>query len=630
MKPSILFLLLILGFLVISCQKEDNEKRPLGNLEVIVTNEFGQAIAGAKVEFDQLSAFTGLDGKFTCNLPAKNYIVSASMESFLTAVKQVTISENDTAILNFVLMAGNVYLKLSDSVLYSKPDHSIFQLQVSSNAGWLLENHSNWITCTKSGGQGNEIVEIDIPNNPGDSSRTDSILVVSGSVKKKLIVHQSVAIRLLQCKGKTGNILKGVKDSVLLLFNKPVNIKIIKSTYEYCFDPTPIHYSRNNCAITFDYSCAELGGEYPFTIEVTDNESNSLRKDIMVPFYSARKRMDGYISDFVLINNDKELLVSAFAPNRIFRYSIEDDSILQSYDLSSIISPLKISYNPYDSKLYIMGADPDAAFSEYTTFNKPDVYTLDPVTGEINLAFTVQPDQFDHPQSPAIIPYQLAFTGSGLGIILLKANGSDALRWKLIDCAKNDSIYNYPGYTGTVDDYYWFNSVHSNFDYTKIFMTKPYSSCQYGIFDASSRQVSLLSPSSSTAGFKITASRKSDRFYARQLYDQFIIDLNGNISSITYLDSRHNGNADFCYETGHDNLIFLCEQISFDVPPEPNQFYILDYNDGNILKSCDLLDGFLDFSTTIDGQYAVASKVNFDYSSSIYVFSKNDLWGSDR
>jgi hypothetical protein len=262
--------------------------------------------------------------------------------------------------------------------------------------------------------------------------------------------------------------------------------------------------------------------------------------------------------------------------------------------------------------------DPNAEY-RYTGMNRPDVYGLNYHTGEISLAFTVAPDEKDHPSSPANIPYAIGFTKIGLGVVLLQANGSSALRWKIIDSSKNDSIYTYLHYdNSTVTEYTNFHNVYMNFDQSKLFLMQPEGSVNYGIFDGTTEKISILRPSSVTRNYTLTPHKKADKVFVRQLYDQFIMDLNGNLSRISYLDSRHGGNADFSYRKNENKIIYICEAQSFiDVD---NSFYILDYNTSTTLQSFDVIENLEEFSTTINGKYGVAYKKNSDKSSSIYTF----------
>lgn len=206
----------------------------------------------------------------------------------------------------------------------------------------------------------------------------------------------------------------------------------------------------------------------------------------------------GKITDLLLINDDKEVLISTYYPSKILRYSIESNSIIQIYDLSAAISPVKLSFNHYNSKVYIMGSDPNTTDISYGYIEKSDVFTLNFHTGELKKAFTVQPDKYDHPQVPSIFPLDLAFTSSGIGILLLDNDDASGLRWKLIDCTKNDSIYNFPGYDGIINQFSWFENVYRNFDNSKLYLTRPWHGGDYGIFDGLTQAISILRPNSGT------------------------------------------------------------------------------------------------------------------------------------
>ena len=64
----------------------------------------------------------------------------------------------------------------------------------------------------------------------------------------------------------------------------------------------------NDCGVSFTFSCAELGGVYPFNIEVSDESGNKLESEIKVPSYHKRLDFDGdaqNILDYMFINDDK-------------------------------------------------------------------------------------------------------------------------------------------------------------------------------------------------------------------------------------------------------------------------------------------------------------------------------------
>lgn len=621
------YLLIFIAFstLMVSCKKEIEdpveEIKKFGALRGVIQNEIGQPIEGALVEVENVSTLSNTSGEYSFSkLLAKEYSVSVSKEHYLTKVDKVTIIDNRTIELDLILSAGEPFLSISDSIIDINASKGSISISILSNADWSIKNSSSWLVCSVDRGNGNAILRIDYSANEEYSNRTDSIYFISGQIKRSLIINQSsrsYPIKLVKYEGLIGNREREIEDSVYLLFNKPVKIESIKSNWEGFISEIKYYQTDNNYGVMFSFPGAELGGNYPFTISVNDFDGGTFSENINIPFFKSKFDVNGYITDYLLINDEKEILISAFYPSRLIKYSIALDSVIQVYDLSKHIAPIKMSYNPYNSKIYIMGANPDTDYRG-TIINRPDIYTFDLQTGQIIKAITIEPDEEDHPQYPAIFPSNIGFTKSGVGVVLLHSNGSSATRWKLIDCKNGDRIYKYPFYDSTIDKFTLFNTVHMNYDKTKLYLTQPNGSCDYGIFDASTQRISILRPTSTTRSYSLTPYRKSDRFYVRQLYDQFIIDLKGNLSQISYLDSRHAGGADFSYRENELNIVYICESHSF--VNFPNGFYLIDYSTGKTLMSCDLIESLEKFSTTLDGELALAYKLNLGSSSSFFVF----------
>lgn len=596
-------LIVSLCMIISSCNKKDRS----GIAEGIVVNEFGQPLEDVTVEVDKSSIKTDSYGYYSfSNLSAGEYSIMASKSSYLTSVKQVNILPDEINTIDFTLESGDTFIEISDSVINSNAENGSVLILVNSNASWIVECTATWIDFTSQSGNGNGQISVKYSKNTSPTERSDTVIFRSGSVFKTLKITQSSSINITQVRSILGNDEKDIVDSVYVLFNKPVNVKSIVSEWEYCISDIKYSQTENNHGVKFSYSCAELGGKYPFTISVEDDEGNLLTELIDVAFYRSKIDINATITDFILFDDENKVLISAFNPSMLLWYSIDKDTITDIIDMSSMISPIKLSYNPYNSKVYIMGAN-------------PDVYIFDILSNEITKAFTVEPDSLDHPQHPANIPFNMGFTQSGSGVVLLKANGSSALRFKLIDCTNNDSLYIYPYYNDTIDEYTDYIDIKANYDFTKLFMQEPYGSCNYGIFDGIENHISLLRPSSITRSHSVIPNRKGDLFYVRQLYDQFIMDLDGNMSMISYLDSRHDGKADFSYRENEDGIVYICEAQSF--VGNPNSFQILDYNSGTTLLRSQLIDGLKNFTTTIDGKKAIAHKLNSNATNSLYVFN---------
>ena len=109
----------------------------------------------------------------------------------------------------------------------------------------------------------------------------------------------------------------------------------------------------------------------------------------------------------------------------------------------------------------------------------------------------------------------------------------------------------------------------------------------------------------------------------RELYDQYLLYPDGSTGPHWSLDSRHEGNADFCYTAGYENLIITFESLIFT--DEPAGISFIDTTTGEIVFYKRVLGEMMDFQTTADGKYAFtyrrAYSVSGDYShSQIFVF----------
>lgn len=608
----ILHLIFIL-IIVISCKKEKDDAG-FGRLIGYVKDEAGQPINGALVKVESLSKSTNYLGEYYFgNLEAKEYSVSVSKDTYLTKVEKITITRDELKTFDFTLTAGEPYLNISETVVKINSGAGNFIVDLTSNSGWTIQNSSSWLVCSITAGNGSDKISISYTENKDEIERKDTIQFQSGQINRTLLVIQSVGLKLIHSEGIIGNGERDISDSVYVLFNKPIQVKSIESLWENCSTNIQYTLTDNNCGIKFTYSCAKLGGNYPFKISVSDESGSLFTRKIDVPFYKSRRKIEGLMTDYLFLNDDKEILISIFYPNKLIRYSIENDSVIQTYDLSNHIAPMRIFHNPYDSKIYIVGSYPKINY-DWPSTNRPDIFTLDMQTGEIVKVITVIPDEEDHPDDPTNIPVRMGFTKNGHGVIILRANGGSGLRWKLIDCADNYRIYKYPHQINNAD---FFDHIHMNFDQTKLIITqRETGSCDYGIFDGNTQTVSILRPGSVTRSVFIKPNRKNEKVYFGQLYDQFIMDLNGNMSEISYLDNKNDGSVDFSYKENEDNIIYFCDW---------SYFRLMDYNNGTTPMWCDMLYGLRDFRSTLDGKYAIAYFQASD-TSNVYVIKTDSFY----
>ncbi|MFD0752228.1 carboxypeptidase regulatory-like domain-containing protein [Mucilaginibacter calamicampi] len=617
MKLKVFFLSIVVLSLLIGCKKEQSAPvaQKTGNLTGVITNSYGQPIEGAQVSLDSYSTVSTYNGSYSFNdKPVKKYSLTVSKSSYLTKIESIDIVENKTIEKKIVLEAGEPYLNISETTFKANPNGSGFYVQVLSNVDWMVQIGSKWISSEKTVGKGNERITISYATNDNSSNRTDTVYFISGNIKKSLVISQSVLLKLSSFEGIIGNGEMNILDSVHLSFNKPISTITIQSNFGLCVTDIKYTLANSNEDVYFSYGCAKLGDSFPFTITATDAEGGRLVSNVNVPFYKFKRTITGFITDYILVNQEKEMIIAAYNPSKLIRYSIEKDSVLQTYDLSNAISPVKLSYNPYDGKVYIMGSDPSIDHRDITV-NRSDIYTLNLTSGQVVKALTINPSVNDSQSLPYNIPYGIGFTRSGHGVLLIHSKYSSGITWRLIDCTNNYAVSEYPY---PISDAEYLDGVYMNFDQTKLIFTQTYTgSCNYGIFDGGTQKMSIIRPSSVTRSVFITPSRKDDKIYFGQLYDQFIMDPKGNMSQISYIDNRVNASADFSYRAGENNFIYFCEE---------NYLKILDYSRSKTIMWCDMTYGAKKFTSTVNGKLAIAYKQNQDLTSSFYVFDINSLY----
>lgn len=618
--------------LLISCRdtKENDENKIYGKLEGIIKNSYGHALKDANVEIGNQLIKTDVYGHYLFDkLLVGEYSVSVTKESYLNQIKAVSLKSENTEVLDFVLETGINYLAISDSVLILNTNSGAFSINISSNSDWQIINPSNWVENTIKQGGGDAKISFKYSENQSNNDNIDTIQFISGKIIKQLIVLQSRPLKLLKASGIIGNEELALPDSFMLAFNKPVLIESVTSGSSYCLSDINTRQSADKNIVYFSYACAELGGDYSFSIKVKDFDGNVFYQTVSIPMYSTKFTISGYATDFILLNNDTEILISTYKPNdgKIYRYSLVSGGLIKTYDLSKLVSPVRMALNPYNSKVYIIGADPKTSPNmgvldpTYFVSDIPSIFTLDLKTDQIEHAVTIKPDRSDDPY-PYLIPHRIAFTSSGFGVVILIDKISSGFKWKVIDSTHKDSLYNHD--KSKMFNYSEFNNVHANFDHSKLYLIKPWGQGSYGVFHSYNKDMSLLIPNYNSLSVEITPNRKIDRVYFRHIYDQFIGGQNGYQSAISYLDTRQAGKADFSYRNGEETIVYSCEAQSF--LGSPNKFRVLDYSNGTTLLKCDLIDGLHNFSSTIDGKWAVAYKLQYSYMSQIYVFNTNTFY----
>lgn len=596
MRTTLIFLIIIIFFST-SCKKDKNEETKFGILQGVIVNEFDQPIADVLVELDSKTVTTNANGVYVFSyVPVGSHKVTASKDAYITKTEDAEIFENETSNLDFKLNSGNTFLEISDSVINIESSDINLEVHVFSNASWMVKENSDWIDLSSQSGEGDEEIIINCSENSSDEPRIDTIVFSSGKIVRSLIIKQFMPIKLIKTEGIIGNDNTAVKDSVYLLFNTAIQVKSIKSNWEYCSSEISYKLVNDNKGLMFTFSCAELGGRYPFTINVEDENGQKFDKEIEVPFYNNRLNIEGIITSYKIIDSENKAWISTHTPNRLIEVSLNSFTITKTIELE--FQPRYFTVNPYNNLLYVLSGD---LFNSVLDNN---IYVFNQQSGLLTKKITFKPEADDHPDYPTIYPYDICFTKSGYGIVLLCEDGASGIDWKVIDSSIDDTTYRHQQRVNDYWQYPYFKAVHANYDYSKLLLTEMYGSQNIVILDEATHILHKLKPSYPDQGLFITPNKVNSKIFAAQLYSQFIIDLNGTMSKISSLDNRSDGSADFSYRNGDEGLVYFCDN---------EYFRLLDYNNGSTPMWCDAIYRLIDFTSSIDGKYAYAYMLNSPY-----------------
>lgn len=615
-------IILLLMIIANSCEEasEDVNEIKYGFLEGTVFDERNMALSDASVEISPTtSTITNNAGQYSFNkLRVGEYSMKVSKDHYITQIQEFQIIENEITTQDFILKAGTSYFDISDSLFSVSASSNVVRVEISSNGVWKIENSASWVGCSQISGEGNAVISITCTKNIENQDRMSTIRFVSGDIAKTVMINQSSPIILLDYQGFIGNEELNIMDSIFLQFNKPIKVSKITASYSNCISDIDVHQVDSGKSVMFSYSCAKLGLSFPFSVSVSDDYGNTLNESITVNFFKSKLDFEGVSFDFLLINEDKEVLIATNEPDRIVRYSIALDSIIQIYDLEGYIAPRKLSYNYFNDKVYMMGSDLD--FWGTFLIDLPEIYTLDLESSQIEKIIAFKATENDHPEYPVIYPYDIEFTKSGLGMVLMMANGSSSNTFMLIDSSKDDSIYNYP-YPHLITNYDNFTSIHPNFDHSKILILPDNGSVDYGVFKEEDQSISILRPSPNISGQSnfLVPNRVKDVVYIGQLYEQYIMDFFGNVthSHVSLEDTRGDSSADFSYRSGESNVIYYVNRGSFQ---------IIDYGSTANLLKCDINPKLIKLTSTTNGNYIIAFKQTYSFQSDcMYVFETEDV-----
>jgi hypothetical protein len=608
-NKSFLFLIIPVLFVSGGCKKEKSNGQQIvpGYIAGTVKNTFNEPLSGAIVMLmsdNTLTVRTGESGYFLFEkLPWRTYSLSVSLNGYISQSKNISIASADTSRVDFVMQLGTAVTQISDSLLIFPYTGGSKSILIKSNTSWTVTDTSGWITCNHSSGHGNGTLLFTCQKNTGAEFRSYTIKVNDGTREFQIVVHQGYQILLTGSTFTPGNGITSEKDSVTLTFNQPIRIVELTNLQQTCYQQIYPRYLGDSSSIRFNYQCGRLGGEYQIGYTVTDRYLNAQAGTATVRFYSYKLNLPGKIMCCYITDDNNTCWVGMVSPGRLLEVSMGSHTVIRT--ISVPYNPSKICMNPWDQKLYVIATDPMQ--NHYDSV----IHVINPVTGNSDRNIPFRRDQYDNPQSPTIFPYALQFTNSGYGAALLLSNGSTALRWKVIDCAHNDSISIHPTWF-TNYDYHDFRNLFVSFDKEKIMMTSNNYDCNIALLDGNSHNIDLLVPPVVSYGNFLRPNRLNGNIWLGQAYEQYILHPDHTASTLTHIDLENYPGADYSYKTNEPEVMYVCAD---------NILNIIDYSSGNTIKTTDILYGLQGVTTTTNGEQIIMVRSASDNSDLLFFSS---------
>jgi hypothetical protein len=563
-----------------SCKKDNAVAS--GTISGRVVDQLGSALSNVKITLDgqsHQSATTSATGAFIIeNVIVGDYNVLASKDKYISANKAVTVTEDGMSTADFKLQIGEPTLKLStDAFLYSSRS-SGNAVEVYSNSAWTVESSADWLKPEITAGQGNGTVTFYAEENATEEARTATITISTGTLKKNVNVTQDVKLKLLYV-----SLSNPISDLVVLHFNKPVDEIKIEALNQYCLSTLDYNAHPQATEVSFSYSCAELGGSYPFRLTLKDKIA-TYTEDVKVDFFSKRLTFsrEGYISypNCYVFEDTKTLWICSIDERVIQEVDIETFQIVRTYTL-----PIKVGrlcFNPYNKLIYITG-------------ESPDFYMLDPVAHKIVGKKTMTPIPGDFEAYPEIYPTMMGFTKSGIGIMTCQGSGPYAGTWKMIDSRKDNLVYYYKDRSAMEN----IGDIAVSSDQTRLIVKRNFNNDLYS-FDPLKDDIKVILPPVAGGIGDVKPNKKNGNMMFVQVYHQYLHNPETNyLSQISYLGHAYKG--DFSYRPNEDGIVY-----AFDAD---DYLQVLDYRSATTILQFPILNGMNSGETisTTDGKYLIAS-----------------------
>lgn len=327
---------------------------------------------------------------------------------------------------------------------------------------WTATSSADWLTVSPTSGTGGANLCVTWQENTDASDREATITVTTPqrSPQTLTVKQGQKPAELLGARAIFGNVINSERDSVELVFDKPVGAVNVSSGSElYYIDDKAEKADDEGLRWRLPVKVAQQGNDVKLSVSYwPKSDWKEQKKGVIVPFYQRKftiTQENEWIT-YSTLSLDKQsiwIAVDNWEPEqkRLVQVSLDDMKELKSVKMPYAATHLCM--NPYNGLLYVMG-------------NQDYFCVVDPAKGEIvKTVQIVETSPYAHPQYPTNYASEVAFTNDGFGILRLISDGSTAMEWRYIDSADGDKI-TLSGYDWTE---YEFERLYVNYDGSRIY-----------------------------------------------------------------------------------------------------------------------------------------------------------------
>ncbi|MCH7414392.1 hypothetical protein MM213_12910 [Belliella sp. R4-6] len=251
------------------------------------------------------------------------------------------------------------------------------------------------------------------------------------TIEKKEEVFPS-ELEVISTRFRPGEILKNEPDSVVIGYNEALEkVKITIANGHSSFPGFTVDLISEAKQIVIQSRDFFSGSNLIFKIEGENSSGKIFTKEVNVDLFQQKKVFAGRVASMQLDKDGKTVWMTALEPNRLYKINSEDLTIEQKIDLP--FSPHDVHVSPYDGLVYL------------TNYDYPEIWVLE--YHNLNVVHKIpifkEPIPFDHPDHPYILPYSVAFSKSGIGLVSFLSDGMSGGKIRIIDASKDYQIRNF-------------------------------------------------------------------------------------------------------------------------------------------------------------------------------------------